>query len=75
MDIGQHAKPVCETLKVDQKMDLKVDQRGSQVQKYREHLIRVSNFKKGDLFPDFVIGLHGIDDMARWEVFRDKKNA
>ena len=45
------------------------------VPKYREHHIRVKNFKEGDLFPDFVIGLHGIDDMVRWEVFRDKKNA
>ena len=43
--------------------------------KYREHLIRVSNIKEGDLFPDFVIGLHGIDDMVRWEVSRDKENA
>ena len=45
------------------------------VPKYRKQLIRVSNIKEGKLFPDFVIGLHGIDDMARWEVFRDKKNA
>ena len=47
----------------------------AQAPNYREHLIRVSNIKEGDLFPDFVIGLHGIDDMVRWEVFRDKKNA